>query len=87
MAGLSLIARAPSGGQIAVEITEPDEGNARNDDILTYGQIVCTLTARADVNSVTFFRDDEPLKVPRADGILSSEPLRAADYSRLIGSP
>lgn len=85
LAHLSLSARPSSGPGIAVEVTEPDEGNARSDEILAYGQIVCTLTARADVNTVIFTEEGQRLEVPRADGTLTSEPLRGSDYSSLIG--
>lgn len=85
LASLSLTAQPPSDGQIVVEITEPDDGAARSDEILAYGQLVCTLTARPDVNSVIFTRGGRRLEVPRADGTLTREPLRGGDYSSLIG--
>ena len=86
LAGLSLAVRSNGIGSPAdVEITEADEGNARNDEMIAYAQIVCTLTARADVGSVVFTRKDEPLEVPRSDGSLSQGPLYSSDYSSLIG--
>ncbi|MET8147084.1 GerMN domain-containing protein [Actinoplanes sp. NPDC049668] len=75
----------PAGStQAQVEIAETDEGNARSDETIAYGQIVCTLTARADVDSVVFTREGEVLQVPRADGSLSRGPLRAGDYASLV---
>lgn len=56
----------------------------RNDEILAFGQIVCTLTARADVVAVRFAQEDRPMEVPRADGALTSEMLTDADYRSLI---
>jgi hypothetical protein len=56
----------------------------RNDEILAYGQIVCTLAARDDVDAVQFAQDGRPLEVPRADGALTPDPLTAADYRALI---
>ncbi|GIF01255.1 GerMN domain-containing protein [Paractinoplanes rishiriensis] len=86
LAGLTLRAhRAASSTEVTVDFTEADESNARSDEVLAYGQIVCTLTARADVDSVVFTRDNQRLEVPRADGTLSRGPLRAGDYASLIG--
>ncbi len=85
LAGMSLRADVPAGDAHAtVEVTELDETNARSDEVLLFGQIVCTLTSRADVSSVTFVRDGERLDVPRADGSLARDRLRAGDYSSLI---
>lgn len=85
VAGLSLTAAASSPGQASVQVVKPDEGTARSDEILAYGQIVCTLTGRFDVSAVSFTRDGKPLEVPRADGTLTSEPLRGSDYAGLLG--
>jgi hypothetical protein len=86
LAGLSLAVEGSGGAQPAqVAITEADEGNARNNEMMAYAQIVCTLTARGDINSVVFTRDSERLEVPRADGSLSRGPLYSSDYSSLIG--
>ncbi|HTJ38569.1 MAG TPA: GerMN domain-containing protein [Dactylosporangium sp.] len=56
----------------------------RNDEILAFGQIVCTLTARADVVGVRFVQEGRPMEVPRADGALTSDMLTDADYKTLI---
>ncbi|GAA2364395.1 GerMN domain-containing protein [Dactylosporangium salmoneum] len=56
----------------------------RNDEIVAFGQIVCTLAARADVVSVRFVRDGRPMEVPRGDGALTSDPLTEADYAGLV---
>jgi hypothetical protein len=68
-----------------VQVSEAEEGFARSDDVLAYGQIVCTLTSRADISAVSFRRDGKPLQVPRADGTLSTGPLNVVDYRSLIG--
>ncbi|MBB2941421.1 spore germination protein GerM [Actinoplanes lutulentus] len=68
---------------VTVEVAE---AGARSDEVLAYAQIVCTLTARADVASVSFTRDGDPLRVPRADGSLTDQPLRGWDYRGLITS-
>ncbi|MDY7087214.1 MAG: GerMN domain-containing protein [Actinomycetota bacterium] len=85
LAGLALTVRDQSGTGVTVEVAEPDDGNARSDEVLAYGQVVCTLTARAEVNSVVFTRDGQQLQVPRADGALVTEPLQLRDFADLIG--
>lgn len=62
-------------------------GAGRNDQVLAFGQLVCTLAARADVARVAFERDGRPVSVPRADGSLSPGPLTIADYAGLIAPP
>ncbi|WP_433075888.1 GerMN domain-containing protein [Dactylosporangium sp. CA-052675] len=56
----------------------------RNDETLAYGQIVCTLAARADIVAVQFTQDGRTLEVPRGDGALTSAPLTEDDYVSLI---
>ncbi|WP_432825051.1 GerMN domain-containing protein [Dactylosporangium sp. CA-092794] len=60
------------------------DSSIRNDEILAYAQVVCTLAARADVSSVQFAHDGQPIDVPSADGSITREPLTEADYSSLI---
>ncbi|MET0418900.1 MAG: GerMN domain-containing protein [Actinoplanes sp.] len=86
LAGLTLaVTSGPSSAQVTVEVTEASEDNGRIDEVFAYGQVVCTLTTRADVSAVVFTRGGEPLDVPRGDSQLSREPLRARDYANLIG--
>jgi hypothetical protein len=71
-------------GIVTVTIGERPEDSGRSDEVLGYGQIVCTLTTRPDVAAVAFAQDGRPLGVPRADGSLSAGPLTAADYADLL---
>jgi spore germination protein GerM len=71
-------------GTATVEIGNRPEVAARSDEVLAYGQIVCTLTARPDVDTVTFSHDGQPVGIPRADASLTQNPLTAADYATLI---
>ncbi|WP_405431365.1 GerMN domain-containing protein [Micromonospora sp. NBC_00617] len=73
-----------TGTQAQVAVDEPGDDAGRSDEVLAFGQIVCTLTSRDDVTSVTFLRNGKPLAVPRADGSLSDQPLVRADYTPLI---
>ncbi|TDC76348.1 hypothetical protein E1193_24065 [Micromonospora sp. KC606] len=68
-------------GRAEVGVAPPDDESGRTDEVLAYGQIVCTLDARDDVNGVSFVREGRPLAVPRADGSLFPGPLTAADYA------
>ncbi|MBO3744141.1 GerMN domain-containing protein [Actinoplanes flavus] len=85
LATTALTVTVPTTAVAAVEVGETDERAARSDEVLAYGQIVCTLTSRADIAAVSFQRAGRPLQVPRGDLTLTSEPLRAADYRSLIG--
>ncbi|MGC5028470.1 GerMN domain-containing protein [Micromonospora sp. DT229] len=68
--------------RVTVTATVAETGSTH--EMLAYGQIVCTLTARADVDTVVFLRDGAPLSVPRGDHSLSPDPLTGADYALLI---
>ncbi|GAA3452466.1 GerMN domain-containing protein [Dactylosporangium matsuzakiense] len=72
------------GGLATVDIGSQPASTGRSDEVLAYGQIVCTLTSRPDVGSVTFRYDNQVLNVPRADGSLAPGPLTAADYASLL---
>lgn len=88
LAATALTVGFPEGSadsEAVVEVGEADESAARSDEVLAYGQIVCTLTSRADIAAVSFLREGKALQVPRGDGTLSSGPLRASDYRLLIG--
>ena len=84
LSSVALIGRLLAGAEATVEVPDVEEGNARNDEILAYGQIVCTLTARDDVGAVVFTRGGQPLDVPRSDGTLTGGPLRSSDYADLL---
>ncbi|MFJ6194682.1 GerMN domain-containing protein [Micromonospora sp. NPDC092111] len=70
-------------GRAEVDVAPSEVDSGRSDEVLAYGQIVCTLDGRSDVAGVSFLLRGRPLGVPRADGSLSSGPLTAADYTAL----
>jgi len=72
------------GGDATVEIGNRSDGAGRSDEVLAYGQIVCTLTSRADVDTVSFLHDGQPLRVPRGDASLAYGRLTGADYADLV---
>ncbi|MEU8075420.1 GerMN domain-containing protein [Catellatospora citrea] len=69
-----------------VELPAGIESTGRNDDVLAFGQIVCTLTSRAGITGVVFTQQGARIGVPLPDASLSQEPLRAADYATLIAN-
>jgi spore germination protein GerM len=67
-----------------ISIAHPPDQLVRSDDVLGFGQIVCTLTTQTEVGTVSFESEGRPLGVPRADGSLADEPLTIADYNGLL---
>lgn len=74
------------GGTATVELSASLEGTGRSDDVLAFGQIVCTLAHRPDVVWVMFTRGGQRIEVPRGDGSITAEPVNAASYSQLISA-
>jgi spore germination protein GerM len=72
-----------------VALSAPMSDAGRNDVVLAYAQLVCTLTTLPQISGVTFTSGGAPISVPRGDGSLSpgASPLAAADYTELIGHP
>lgn len=85
LAGSDVVASVEVWGVTAyVEVPAAIEGTGRNDDVLAFGQIVCTLTSRDGIERVVFTRQGVAIGVPLPDASLSQDPLRAADYAGLI---
>lgn len=76
-----------NGAHAVVDVTDRLERASRSDEVLAYGQIVCTLLTRSDVTTVSFTQQGQRLGIPRADGLLSEDPLTMADYDTLIATP
>jgi hypothetical protein len=88
LTGLGITARARVDGTAAVvDVGSRPDRAGRSDEVLAYGQIVCTLTARPDIETVIFHYEGQPVDVPRADGSLGRRPLAAADYASLVVVP
>ena len=71
-------------GRAVVEVGDRSDHGVRSDEVLAFGQLVCTLASRPEVGTVTFTSQSTPLGVPRANGSLSTGPLTIADYATLI---
>lgn len=67
-----------------VELGASTTDTGRNDDVLAFGQFVCTLAERPDIDRVAFTHDGQPLRVPRGDASLTLQPLTPADYANLV---
>ena len=57
------------------------------EQILAVAQIVLTAAAVPGVTQVRFLLDGEAVDVPRADGTLTSDTVRAVDYRQLLQTP
>ena len=85
LSGVQLVTRArQDGGLVSVEAGDPNPEAGRTDDVLAYGQVVCTLASRLPVGTVVFEHNGTRLRIPRADGSLSDGPLTIADYAGLL---
>lgn len=79
---ISAVSRQDS--EAVIELTADSTDQVRNDQVLGFAQIVCTLTGLPGVTSVSFHHEGHVVAVPRADGSLSDSPLTAADYLGLV---
>jgi hypothetical protein len=84
---MDVVSMTVTNRRATVIIGERANQAARSDEVLAYGQIVCTLTSQgADVGTVSFMSGGMPLAVPRADGSLADSGLTIADYAGLLDS-
>ena len=83
--GANVIGGVHVSDQIAtVDLGPGLDGSGRNDAVLAFGQVVCTLDSRSDINGVVFQQNGQPVGVPRATGLVSTGPLTTADYASLL---
>ncbi|MFI5937728.1 GerMN domain-containing protein [Actinoplanes sp. NPDC051494] len=73
-----------AGRRATITIADRADQLVRTDEVLAFGQIVCTLTSQTDVGTVSFVSGGQALGVPRADGSLAEGSLTVADYSGLL---
>ncbi|MGW7680794.1 GerMN domain-containing protein [Kribbella sp. NPDC054772] len=81
--GLTLSIAKIQGTQVVLELSGDTEGRSAAENVLAVGQIVLSATALPSVDEVTFSRDGVPVEALLADGALTTDPLRAADYASL----
>ena len=83
--GAGVIAGVRQLGRTAeVELAGGLDDTGRNDEIIAFAQVVCTLVTKGDVDGVSFVREGRRIAVPRADGSLTEGPLTVADYRALV---
>lgn len=73
-----------AGNHAVVELAAGLDETSRNDQVLAFAQIVCTLTAQPAIAGVSFTSNGQAVAVPVADGSLSAGPLTPADYTALL---
>ena len=61
--------------------------SGRDDQVTALAQVVLSLTALREVETVRFVQDGAPVDVPRADGQVVDVPLRGEDYRDLLDAP
>jgi hypothetical protein len=69
---------------VVVELVAGLGDTSRNDQVLAFAQIVCTLSAHPLITGVSFTSNGQAVAVPLADGSLSTGPLTTADYTALL---
>lgn len=71
------------GSTAVIDLTPTFVEVGGEEQILALAQIVLTATASPGITDVRFALEGQAVEVPRADGTLSSGPLRATDYESL----
>jgi hypothetical protein len=72
---------------VTVDLAKTFNDIPRSDRIFALGQITLTLTARPGVTSVQYTIADAPIEVPKANGVVTRDPVTRADYANLLQSP
>lgn len=85
--GAELSVTAVDGGTATIDLAGPGEAPSGSQSRLAVAQIVLTATSLPDVQAVLLTRDGDPLEAPLPSGALTSEPLRAAEFTSLLVAP
>jgi spore germination protein GerM len=81
--GITLTVAVVQGTTVGLELSGETDARSPTENVLAVGQIVLSVTALQSVDEVTFWRDGSPVEALLADGMLTTEPLTAADYEAL----
>lgn len=73
-----------TGGLATVDLAPTILGLSAPEQVLAFGQLVATLTARPGIGRVAFTIDGRPVNPPRADGSLAPDSVSCDDYIDLI---
>jgi len=85
--GLTLTPVRLIGSQAVVDIGGTDPGPAADQARLVTGQVVLTLTALPQIDSVLLTRNGRPLEAVLPDGELTELPLTREDFTVLVQAP
>lgn len=80
---LQLTVIAQQGRRVDLELAGDTEGRSATENVLAVGQIVLSITALPTVDEVRLFRDGVAVEALLADGALTTNPLKASDYTPL----
>lgn len=72
---------------VTVDLAKTFNDIPRSDRILALGQITLTLTARPGVTLVQYTITDAAIEVPKANGVVTRDPVTRADYASLLQAP
>jgi hypothetical protein len=72
-------------GVAEVDLPQAVTELAGDEQLLVVAQLVCTLTSRPGIGTVSFTLAGSPIDVPRGDGSLTSAPVSRDDYAPLLG--
>ena len=71
-------------GVASVSLSPQVLDSGRDDQVIALAQVVLSLAALPEVDEVRFVQDGVPIEVPRADGEVTTDPLREVDYGDLL---
>lgn len=74
-------------GTALVDLGDRLLDSGRDDPVTALAQVVLSLSALPEVDSVRFVSDGMPAAVPRGDGRVVDGPLRASDFQELLDDP
>jgi len=74
-------------GTVTIDLAKTFNDIPRSDRIFALGQITLTLTSRPGVTLVRFTIDDTAIEVPKANGVVTRDPVTRTDYATLLQPP
>jgi len=83
--GTSLLGTSVEDGVAEIDLSSDFAAIGGTDEVLAVAQIVWSVTALSEVDTVVLLLDGSPTSAPRADGVLVSGPLDEDDYQELVG--
>ena len=87
LAGLEITAQPRDSSSVTVDLGRTFNDIPRSDRIFALGQLTLTLTARPGVSLVQYTISDSSIEVPKANGVVTKEPVSRSDYISLLQPP